>query len=110
MHRRVITEHFDPPKTSGLWLVVEHFYDLQQILTAKFLHSIQQGHICVLNENLSNLTLIVEKQHLNYLLVGSISLHILGAFVTNVEPILNFFMSVRLERICPCLLTYYDFI
>ena len=30
MHRRVITEHFDPPKTSGLWLVVEHFYGLKQ--------------------------------------------------------------------------------
>ena len=48
MHRRVITEHFDPPKTSGLWLVVEHFYGLKQILTTDSLHSIQQGHMCVL--------------------------------------------------------------
>ena len=46
MHRRVITEHFDPPKTSGLWLEFEHFYGLKQILTANSLHSIQQGHIC----------------------------------------------------------------
>ena len=43
---RVITEHFDTPKTCGLWLVVEHFYG-QQILTANSLHSIQQGPICV---------------------------------------------------------------
>ena len=48
MHRRVITEHFDTPKPSGFWLVVEHFYGLKQILTANSLHSIQQGHICVL--------------------------------------------------------------
>ena len=39
MHRCVITEHFDPPETSGLWLVVEHFYDLNQILAANSLHS-----------------------------------------------------------------------
>ena len=25
MHRRVITENFDTPKTSGLWLKIEHF-------------------------------------------------------------------------------------
>ena len=48
MHRGVITEHFDPPETSGLWSVVEHFYGLKQILTANSLHKIQQGHICVL--------------------------------------------------------------
>ena len=36
-----------------------------------------------LNENLGHLTLIVEKQHLNYL---SISLYDLGTFVTFVEP------------------------
>ena len=48
MHRRVITENFDTPKTSGLWLVIEHFYGLKQVLTANSLHSIQQGHICVL--------------------------------------------------------------
>ena len=65
-----------------------------------------------LNENFGHLTLIVEKQNLNYLLVGSISLHYicLGTFVTYVEPCLIILMSVRLERIYPCLLTYYDLI
>ena len=48
MHRCVFTEHFDPPETSGLLLVVEHFYGLKQIFTAKSLHSIQKGHIGVL--------------------------------------------------------------
>ena len=48
MHRCVITEHFDPPKNSGLWLVVEHFYGLKHVLTADSLHRIQQGHSCVL--------------------------------------------------------------
>ena len=51
MHRRVITEHFDPPISSGLWSVVEHFYGLKQILAANSLYSIQQGHICVLERN-----------------------------------------------------------
>ena len=37
------------PKTSGLWLVVEHFFGLEQIFTTNSLHSIQQGHICVLD-------------------------------------------------------------
>ena len=41
MHRRVITKNFDKPKTSGLWLVIEHFYGLKQVLTANSLHSIQ---------------------------------------------------------------------
>ena len=59
-----------------------------------------------LNENLGHLTLIVEKQHLNYLSVGSISLHNLGTFVTFVEPYLIILMQVRLERIYPYLLTY----
>ena len=45
---RVITEHFDQPKTSGLWLVIEHFHGRKQILTANSIHSIHQGHICVL--------------------------------------------------------------
>ena len=58
-----------------------------------------------LNENLGHLTLIVEKQHLNYLSVGSISLHNLGTFVTFVEPFLIILMLVRLERIYPYLLT-----
>ena len=39
-----------------------------------------------LNENLGHLTLIFEKQHLKYLLVGGISLQYLGTFVTFVEP------------------------
>ena len=45
MYRCVIPQHFDPPKTSGLWLMLEHFYGHQQTLTANSLHSIQQGHI-----------------------------------------------------------------
>ena len=44
MHRRVITDNFDPPKTSGLWLVVEYFYGLKDILKANSIHSI----LCVL--------------------------------------------------------------
>ena len=52
---RVITEHFDPPKTSGLWLVVEHFYGLKQIWTVNSLHSIQQGHISVLEREFGTL-------------------------------------------------------
>ena len=63
-----------------------------------------------LNENLGQLTVIVEKQNLKYLSVGSISLHNLWTFVTFVEPYLIILMSVRLERIYPCLLTYYDLI
>ena len=63
-----------------------------------------------LDENLGHLTIIAEKQHLNYLPVGSISLHNLETFVTFVEPYLIILMSVRLERIYPCLLTYYDHI
>ena len=43
-----MTEHFDMPKTSGYWRVVEHFYGFKQLLTANSLHSIQQGPICVL--------------------------------------------------------------
>ena len=61
-----------------------------------------------LNENLGHLTLTFFKQHLNYLLVGGISLHYLGTFVTFVEPYLMILKSVRLERIYQCLLTYYD--
>ena len=97
MHRHVITEHFDPPKTSGLWLVVEHFYSLSQILTSNSLHTIQQGHICVLEREFG-------PQHLNYLSVGSISIHNLVTFVTFVEPYLIILITVPLERIYPCLL------
>ena len=57
MHRRVITEYFDTPKTSGLWLVIEHFYCLKQVLTANSLHSIPQGHICVLEREFGPLDL-----------------------------------------------------
>ena len=55
-----------------------------------------------LNENLGHLTLIVEKQHLKYISVGSISLHNLGTFVTFAEPYLIILLSERLERIYPC--------
>ena len=48
VHMQVFIEHFNTPRNSGLWLVVEHFNGLKQILTANSLHSIQQGHICVL--------------------------------------------------------------
>ena len=66
--------------------------------------------IVFLNKNLGHLALIVEKQHLNYLSIGSISLHNLGTFVTFAEPYLIILLSERLERIYPCLLTYYDLI
>ena len=85
MHRCVITENFDTPKTSGLWLVIEHFYGLKQVLTANSLHSIQQEHICVLEREFGPLDPYFLKQHLNYLLVGGISLQNLGTFVTFVE-------------------------
>ena len=65
MHRRVITEYFDTPKTSGLWLVIEHFYGLKHDLTANSLHSIQQGHICVLEREFGPLDpYFFLKQHL----------------------------------------------
>ena len=63
-----------------------------------------------LNENLGHLALIAEKQHLNYLPVSTISIHNLETFVTFDEPYLIILMSVRLERIYLCLLTYYDHI
>ena len=40
-----------------------------------------------LNEKFGHLTLIVEKQHLNYFSVGHISLHNFGTFVTFVEHV-----------------------
>ena len=64
MHWRVITEHFDTPKTNGLWLVVEHFYGLKQILTANSLHTnvaFNKDAFVFLNENFGHLTLILEK-------------------------------------------------
>ena len=52
-----------------------------------------------LNENLGCLALIIETQHLNYLLVGSISLH-LGTFVNFVEPyLINFDVSPTRKNI-----------
>ena len=85
MHRRVITEHFDPQKTRGLWLVVVHFYGLKQILTAISVQGIQLrrgGAFVFLEREFGLLDLIVEKKHLNNPSVGSISLHNLGTFVT----------------------------
>ena len=64
----------------------------RQILYIAF----KRGTFVFLNENLVHLTLIVEKQHLNYLSVGSISRHNLGTFITFVEPYLIIFMSARL--------------
>ena len=43
-----------------------------------------------------------------YLLVDGISLQYLGTFVNFVEPYEMILMWARLERIYPCLLTYYD--
>ena len=70
MHRRVITEYFDTPKTSGLWLVIEHFYGLKQVLTANSLHSIQQGHICVLEREFGPLDPYFFKKTTNKLPFG----------------------------------------
>ena len=55
MHRRIITEHSDTPKTNGLWLVVEHVYGLKQILAVNSLHITQQVHKCVLERELGPL-------------------------------------------------------
>ena len=75
------------PKTSGLWLVIEHFYGLKQVLTGNSLHGSQQGHICVLEREFGPLDpYFFKKQHLNYLLVGGVSLQYLGTFDTFVEP------------------------
>ena len=53
MHRSVITQDFDPQKTSGLWLVVDHFYGLKQMLAANSLQGIKTtGTHVFLNENL----------------------------------------------------------
>ena len=96
MYRCVITEHFDPLKTSGLLLVVV----LSKFLRRNLYIAFKRDTLVFFNENLGNLTLIVEKkQHLNYLSVGSISLHNLETFVTYVEPYLIILLSVRLERI-----------
>ena len=62
---------------------------IKQFMTANSLHSIHQWHICFLGREFEPL----EKQHRNYLSVGSISL------VTFVEPYFIILMSVRLERI-----------
>ena len=62
MDRRVITDNFDTPKTSGLWLVIERFYGLKQVLTANSLHSFQQGHICVLEQEFGPLDPYVLKR------------------------------------------------
>ena len=110
MHRRVITEYFYPPKTSGLWLVVEYLYGLKHILRRILYIAFNRDTFVFLNENLGHLTLIVGKQHLNYLSVGSISLHNLGNVVPFVEPYFIILMSVRLERTYQSLLTYNDLI
>ena len=53
-----------------------------------------------LHENLGRLTLFVETQHMNYLSVGSISLHNLGIFVPFVEPYwINFAVSSTRKNI-----------
>ena len=89
---------------SSIFMALSNFW--RRILYIAF----NRDPFVFLNENLGHLTLIAEKQHLNYLPVGSISLHNLETFVTFVEPYLIILTSVRLERIYPCLLTYYDHI
>ena len=86
MHRRVITENFDTPKTSGLWLFIEHIYGLKQVLTANSLHSIQQGHICVLEREFGHLTLIFLKTTPKLPFGRWCFPQYLGTFVTFVEP------------------------
>ena len=61
MHWRVITEHFDPLKTSGLLLVVEHFMVLSKFLRRNLYITFKRDTLVFFNENLGNLTLIVEK-------------------------------------------------
>ena len=61
MYKCVITEHFDPLKTSGLLLVVEHFYGLKQFLRRNLYIAFKRDTLLFFHENLGNLTLIVEK-------------------------------------------------
>ena len=89
---------------SSIFMVLSNFW--QQILYIAF----NRDPFVFLNENSGHLILIAEKQHLNLPSVGSNSLHNLETFVTFVEPYLIILISVRLERIYPCLLTYYDHI
>ena len=91
-------------KWSSNFMVLSKFW--RRILYIEF----NRDTFVFLNGNLGHWILIVEKQHLNNLSVGSISLHNLGTCGTFVEPYLIILMSVRLKRIYPCLLPYYDFI
>ena len=110
VHRRVITKHFDTPKTSGLWYWSSIFMALSKFLRRILYIAFNRDTLAFLTVNLGHLTLIFEKQHLNYLSVVSISLHHLGTFVTFAEPYLIIMMPVRLERIYQCLLTNSDLI
>ena len=85
MHRRVITEHFDPPKTSGLWLVFELFMVLSKFWRQILYMVFNRDTFVSLNENFGRLTLIIETQHLKYFSVGCISQHNLEFFLTFVE-------------------------
>ena len=66
---------------------------LSKFLRRNLYIAFKRDTLVFFNEILGNLTLIVEKQHLNYLSVGSISLHNLETFVTFVEPYLIILMS-----------------
>ena len=100
MHRRVITEHFDPPKTSGFGQWSSIFKFLRKFWRRILYIAFNRDTFVFLNENLGRLTLIIETQHLNYLLVGSISLHNLGTFVNFVEPyLINFDVSPTRKNI-----------
>ena len=96
------------PVVYGWWSSI--FMVLSKFWRRIFYIAFNKDTFVFLNENLGHLTLIVEKQHLNYISVGSIFLHDLGTFVTFVEPYLITLMFVQLERIYPCLIKYYDLI
>ena len=88
VHRRAVMEKFYSSQTSCLGFLVEHSYRVEQLLTAHFLRNIKQGLFIILNGNLGQLTLVVEKQHLNYTSVAHISTQNFCHFCWN---ILNYF-------------------
>ena len=55
---RVITDNFDTPKTSGLRLVIEHFYGLKQVWRRILYIVFNRDTFVFLNENLGHLNLI----------------------------------------------------
>ena len=62
------------------------------------------------NDNLSHLTLIVEKQHFDNLSVGRFSVHNLEPFVTFAESCFIIMISDRTKIIYACLFMYHNLI